>query len=279
MIISHARKFIFVKTYKTAGSSLEIALSKYCAKGDILTPLDSDEEEQRREISGLGAQNYGKPLRRYRIEEMIGWLRKRRPVERYNEHSPAWQIRRMIGSETWDRYFTFTIVRNPYDRCLSRFYYSKSVEEKRGRKKVWDFGNLDQYMRYNPWFINENWAMYTQDDEVLVDFIVRYERLEEDLAEISRRLGLERNIYEEMRSISAKRGLRPAADRSARLTAAGREMIGLLCAPEIEMFGYRPEGAAGEEAAAVRGALRPGVVSALVSGLLPTLAALSAAPL
>ena len=45
MIISHSRKFIFVKTYKTAGSSLEIALSKYCAKGDVLTPLDGDEED------------------------------------------------------------------------------------------------------------------------------------------------------------------------------------------------------------------------------------------
>ncbi len=29
MIISHARKFIFVKTAKTAGTSLELALSEF----------------------------------------------------------------------------------------------------------------------------------------------------------------------------------------------------------------------------------------------------------
>lgn len=188
----------------------------------------------------------------------------------------------MLGDETWQRYFTFTVVRNPYDRCLSRFYYSKKVEEDRGRAKAWDFGDLDQYMRYNPWFINENWAMYTQNDRVLVDFCVRYENLEEDLAEVSRRIGLERNVHEDMRSISAKRGLRPPTQASARLSEAERQMIWLLCAREIEMFGYRPDGAAAE-APGRDSALVPALVSALVSGLvsgfLPVLAALGAAPL
>ncbi len=243
MIISHSRKFIFVKTYKTAGSSLEIALSKYCAKGDVLTPLDGDEEDKRRKLSGLGAQNYGKQARRYRAEDVVRLMRSRKPVERFNEHSPAWQIRRMIGADVWERYFKFTIVRNPYDRCLSRFYYSRKVYEDRGREKAWDLDDIDQYMRYNPWFINENWAMYTRADEVLVDFFVRYEHLEADLAAVSARLGFERNVHDDMKAISAKKGIRPkAAGPAARLSAAGRQMVGLLCAPEIAMFGYTADG-------------------------------------
>ena len=249
MIISHSRKFIFVKTYKTAGSSLEIALSKYCARGDVLTPLDGDEERQRRKLSGLGAQNYGKRARRYRTEDVARLLRTRKPVERFNEHSAAWQIRRMIGAEIWERYFNFTIVRNPYDRCLSRFYYSRKVYEDRGREKAWDLEDIDQYLRYNPWFINENWAMYTRADEVLVDFFVRYEHLEADLAEVSARASASSATSTRTCSaISAKRGLRPKAARpSARLTAAGRQMVGLLCAPEIAMFGYTAEGFAAED--------------------------------
>ena len=154
----------------------------------------------------------------------------------------------MIGPETWERYFTFTIVRNPYDRCLSRFYYSKKVEEDRGKEKAWDFEDLDQYMRYNPWFINENWAMYTQNDEVLVDFFVRYEHLEEDLAEVepAHRPAAATSTRTCARSRpSAASGRRPPGPRP-RLTAAGRQMIGLLCAPEIEMFGYDPEDVAAE---------------------------------
>ena len=68
MIISHSRKFIFIKTFKTGGSSLEIALSKYCGKGDILTELDPPEEALRRERYGIGAQM-----------ELFGYDRERKP--------------------------------------------------------------------------------------------------------------------------------------------------------------------------------------------------------
>ena len=35
MIISHKHKFIFFKTRKTAGTSLQIALSEFCEDGDV----------------------------------------------------------------------------------------------------------------------------------------------------------------------------------------------------------------------------------------------------
>ena len=97
---------------------------------------------------------------------------------------------------------------------------------------------------------------------------------------MSRRLGLECNVYEDMRGISAKRGLRPqAAKPSARLSAAGRQMVALLCAPEIAMFGYTAEGfapAAEEAPAAARASTR---ASTLASALFPALAALSGLPI
>ena len=44
MIISHSKKFIFLRTIKTASSSIEIFLSQFCDKDDILTELFKDEE-------------------------------------------------------------------------------------------------------------------------------------------------------------------------------------------------------------------------------------------
>ena len=38
MIVSHKYKFIFIKTRKTAGTSIEYNLSKYLGKEDIITP-------------------------------------------------------------------------------------------------------------------------------------------------------------------------------------------------------------------------------------------------
>src|SRR5437762_6689028 len=39
MIISHKHKFIFIKTVKTAGTSLEVFLSQHCGPDDVLTPF------------------------------------------------------------------------------------------------------------------------------------------------------------------------------------------------------------------------------------------------
>src|SRR5262245_66480011 len=47
MIVSHAHKFIFLKTKKTAGTSIELALSELCGPDDVITPLAEVDEAQR----------------------------------------------------------------------------------------------------------------------------------------------------------------------------------------------------------------------------------------
>jgi|AntDeeMinimDraft_5_1070356.scaffolds.fasta_scaffold24123_2 hypothetical protein len=65
MIIAHKHKFIFFRTRKTAGSSLEIALSEFCGKEDIIAPISKKEEEMRRQLGFLEAQNYRLPYSTY----------------------------------------------------------------------------------------------------------------------------------------------------------------------------------------------------------------------
>ncbi len=58
MIINHKYKFIFIKSFKTAGTSLEIALSKFCNKNEIIKPIVKKDELIRRKLQYTGPQNY-----------------------------------------------------------------------------------------------------------------------------------------------------------------------------------------------------------------------------
>ena len=71
MILSHKHKFIFIKTKKTASTSLEIVLSKLCGKDDIITPVSeltwtgqirrfekNNEEDLRKKINAPNPQNF-----------------------------------------------------------------------------------------------------------------------------------------------------------------------------------------------------------------------------
>lgn len=241
MIVSHARKFIFIKTYKTAGSSLEIVLSKYCGREDILARLQPDEEEARQRAAGIGARNFGKPWRRYRAEDVIRLARKGMLADRFLQHSPAFKVRQLVGEEVWNSYFKFTVVRHPFDRCLSRYYFTKWYEEDIHQLETWDRSSFDQFLRYRVNMINENWGMYTVQDRPILDFFVRYEAMEEGLAEVSRRIGLDHNLFDDLRSVRVKTSQR-SRQGDEPMTDAHRALIAQLCRPEMEMFGYLADG-------------------------------------
>jgi hypothetical protein len=241
MIISHSKKFIFIKTKKTAGSSLEMALSRYCDDDDVLTPLCGPDEVERLNFAGVGARNYAKPFFEQSSEQKLKSLLSKREYPVYSEHMPAVEIIRRLGQERWNEYFKFTIVRNPYDRCVSRFFWTLNRGSKQPGK--WGVDTLSKFVRYFPEYVNENWNLYTVGDEILVDYAVRYEHLESDLAHVSERIGLIGNLAEDMRKLQAKAGFRPnGVDYASLIGPEERVIIRNLCIGEVNKFGYTFDG-------------------------------------
>ncbi len=174
MIVSHRHKFIFIKTKKTAGTAIEAALSELCGPSDVITPYREESEQDRK---GLSPQNY-------RIEHK---LKPKRPLlrkilmrpERYYhtsvgfyEHMPAWQVRDYVGEEVWRSYFKFAFDRNPWDRQVS--WYLDKTRWRRTRP------SFERFMASRRHYV-DNYQLYTIERALAVDFLGRYERLEEDL--------------------------------------------------------------------------------------------------
>ena len=158
MIVSHLKKFIFVKTRKTSGTSMEVSLSQVCGPDDIITPISFEDELVRLDMGGTLPQNYG-GLGEQRYRDMIKarkmkFLRARRRGKFFN-HMPAVAIREHVGKKTYDDYFTFSIERHPYEKVVSHIYYHA-----RG-KKNWSFDKELERVLKKKHYINYPCLLYT----------------------------------------------------------------------------------------------------------------------
>jgi hypothetical protein len=134
MIVSHSRKFIFIKTRKVAGTSLEMVLTRYCGPDDIVTELDDEDERNRLAWIGSGARNFAVPFPelslKNKLRRVLGVHRKAENdsvhrLSRFKEHDGAARVRALLGAKTFDGYFKFTIVRDPFDRAVSSYAFEK----------------------------------------------------------------------------------------------------------------------------------------------------------
>jgi hypothetical protein len=117
MIISHKNKFIFIHVPKTGGTSIVRALYPFLdVENDIIIGGHPDHED-------------GKD----HIKQSKGELHK---------HSTALEIKDAVGKETWDEYFIFAFVRNPFSRVVSMYEWWKQTVWKGESKKKKEISNM-----------------------------------------------------------------------------------------------------------------------------------------
>src|ERR1041384_7251671 len=115
MIVSHKHRFIFIKTVKTAGTSIEVFLSRHCAREDVLTPIDPPVEGHvPRNYEGFAypALDVLKPPFGP-LSDLWHPFRRRK---RFYHHMPARVIQKRVSPEIWKNYFKFCVERNPWDK-------------------------------------------------------------------------------------------------------------------------------------------------------------------
>lgn len=225
MIISHKHKFIFIKTRKTAGTSIEISLSRYCGPEDVLTPLWPPEDEQARRRFGKRDQNWWKPVPEWSAVDVRRLLKKRKWPRSFWNHIPAWKVRQCVGAEIWDSYFKFCFERNPWEKTLSYYFHKGQL----------DHDSLDDFLRRGE-FKQYNYPLYSASGEVIVDRVCRFETLAEDLADVCDRIGLDFDGWLPKAKSKARGDRRPYWKI---LTEKQMDLIQERLAEEVELLDYK----------------------------------------
>jgi hypothetical protein len=110
VVVSHAHKFIFIKTLKTAGTSVEACLSKCLPVTDSLSPVEPP-------VDCHFPRNWRLPNGNYL----------------YN-HMPISEVMEIYGSKISD-YSSWCIERHPIDKCISHYaMLANSPEHNKGNE-------------------------------------------------------------------------------------------------------------------------------------------------
>ena len=199
MIISHKHKFIFIKTAKTASTSIEVFLSPRCGPDDIVTPIVPP-------VEGHNPRN----------------------DKGFYNHIPATLIRERVSAEVWNSYFKFCVERNPWDKVLS--HYHMQVARSAGVL------SLDQYFAKGKFPINFPRYTDASGEKIIVDRVLSYENLNVDLADVFSGLKLDFNGSLGVRAKSDYRTDRTPYQLV--FNEDQRKIVEQAFAKEIELHGY-----------------------------------------
>jgi hypothetical protein len=167
MILSHQKKFIYIHIYKVAGMSIRSALQ----------PFD---EMSKKEFPWY--ENIKFDLGQ-RFKFLSGWAL---------DHIKAKQVKKYLAPEVYNNYYKFTFVRNPWDWQVSLYHFMLQVPNHPQHRLVTKMKSFDEYIE---WRVNEDLELqrdfiYDDQGNKILDFVGRFEHLQEDFNVICQNIGL-----------------------------------------------------------------------------------------
>ena len=167
MILSHSKKFIFIKTRKCGGTSIQNVLMEFCNEGDFVT-------KGFRNLMNKG----------------------RNPFE---EFSSLDEIKKYSTIDLND-YFKFGLARNPFSITLSRYLYQIRMGRLRETPTKDNFNSWVKNIYFNPGkqfnYQGDGTRnlLFDSEGNKIVEFIARLENIESDFEYIKEKLNLDKNV-------------------------------------------------------------------------------------
>lgn len=226
---------MFIKTRKTAGSSIEAALITHLGPRDWAATVSDVEPLRRRPWLTPNRTTWPIPAERDLKRLVAPFVPL--PALRLRLHTPAADVRAILGESRWSSYTTFTVERDPWDRIISLWRWRTrsspcSLDEYLDMIETGDDHGHRRY-RVGAW---SNWPLYAIGEDIAVDHVLRYEHIADDLLQLLRRLG----ITGPLELPRLKSATRSTSDIPQRLTQSQVDRIAAMHKREIDAFGFTP---------------------------------------
>lgn len=182
VLVSNAHEFIFLKTTKTAGTSIEMALESYCAAPDHMVVEETSAKVSKYGIIGYRGSNPPKPRPSWKFWAPYPW----------RNHMPARRVRHNLGADRFDAFTKITAIRNPFDRLISQFFWL-------GKNQHYEDSNFDQTRDdFRAFALGDDWGndfkIVSIKNETVIDEVIRFENMADDLRRLARKLDMDSNL-------------------------------------------------------------------------------------
>jgi hypothetical protein len=215
MLLSVKHRFLFVHIAKTGGTSVRASLRRLRWRDPWYWPMFLCSR-----LSHLSGHRIGTKLPR---------------------HAKIILAKELLPKEFFYELFKFAFVRNPWDLQVSSFHHIR-------RERPHFLGGHEDFEGFLRWKLDPerpyqyhiDTSIELQTDylidlrgELVMDFIGRYERLEEDFAEVCRRIGIDqRELAHERRATDREK------DYCSYYNDETAELVATRFRRDIELLGY-----------------------------------------
>jgi len=150
------------------------------------------------------------------------------------------KLKNKIQENTWLHSYKFTFVRNPFDRAVSswkfggwkpRYAWKCSFAEFAKRISSWDLENSKKWNERSWHCCSQYTHLINEDGSLLVDFIGRFETLQQDFNIICDKIGIPRKELPHKNKTKHKHYTEYYDDET-------RQIVAEKYAKDIEYFGY-----------------------------------------
>lgn len=213
MIISHGRSYVFVHIPKTGGTSMALALEDRAMKDDIMLGDTPKALKRRRRLKEVHTRG------------------------RLWKHATLADIDGLLSADTLKDMFTFTLVRNPWDRTVSYYHWLRDQGFDHPAVHLAKTMAFDAFLREASIQASlRSWPAkrYMTDAQGVerASLYIRLEHVEADAAPLFAHLGFALSLEQANPSTRA-------ADYRDYYTPTLRAVVADCCAEDITRFDYK----------------------------------------